>query len=70
MRAAMQVEVNGEAREVPEGTTVASLLALLAIKAERVAVELNQQVIRRAQHADTRLAPRDRVEIVTFVGGG
>lgn len=70
MRAAMQIEVNGEAREVPEGTTVTSLLALLAVKAERVAVELNQQVLRRAQHPDTRLAPRDRVEIVTFVGGG
>lgn len=66
----MQVQINGEPREVPDGTTVTGLLALLDIKAPRVAVEVNAEVIVKAQHATTALVPGDQVEIVTFVGGG
>jgi sulfur carrier protein len=63
--------VNGEAREVPEGTTLAALLELLRIGGgPGVAVEINAEVVRRAHHAAHRLNPQDRVEIVTFVGGG
>ena len=62
--------VNGEAREVPEGTTVAQLLATLEVTVGRVAVEVNTAVVRRAQHEAHRLADGDQVEIVTFVGGG
>jgi sulfur carrier protein len=64
------VWVNGEVREVPEGTTLAALLELLRISGPGVAVEVNAEVIRRARHAEHRLNPQDRVEIVTFVGGG
>lgn len=66
----MTVTVNGEAREVPEGTTVAQLLATLEVTVGRVAVEVNTAVVRRAQHEAHRLADGDQVEIVTFVGGG
>jgi sulfur carrier protein len=66
----MQIQVNGEPREVPDGVTVRALLELLDVKAPRVAVEVNAEVVTRARHADTRLAQGDRVEIVTFVGGG
>jgi thiamine biosynthesis protein ThiS len=66
----IQLQVNGEAREVPEGTSVLSLLKLLDIKAPRVAVEVNAQVITRTLHETTVLASGDQVEIVTFVGGG
>lgn len=66
----MQVWINGEAREVPEGTTLAALLEVLRVGGKGVAVEVNAEVVRRALHADHRLAPQDRVEIVTFVGGG
>ncbi len=66
----MQVWVNGEAREVPEGTSLAALLELLRVGGPGVAVEVNAEVVRRARHAEHRLAPQDRVEIVTFVGGG
>ncbi len=66
----MQVVVNGEARDVPEGTTVAALLALVGAPAAGVAVEVNQSVVRRAEHAARALAPGDRVEVVTLVGGG
>lgn len=66
----MQVWVNGEAREVPEGTTLAALLAQLRVGGPGVAVEVNAEVVRRARHPEHRLNPQDRVEIVTFVGGG
>lgn len=66
----MQIHLNGEPREVPEGVTVRALLELLEIKAPRVAVEVNAEVVSRARHAQTRLATGDQVEIVTFVGGG
>ena len=66
----MKLWVNGELQEVPNGITVAELLGRLAVARERVAVEVNEQVVRKAQHAAHRLEPEDRVEVVTFVGGG
>jgi len=66
----MQLLINGQPREVPEGLTVQGLLELLAVKAPRVAVEVNQAVVKRADHPSTPLQPGDAVEIVTFVGGG
>ncbi|MCI0342810.1 MAG: sulfur carrier protein ThiS [Planctomycetales bacterium] len=67
---AIALVVNGEAREVPEDTTVAALVALLGQVPARVAVEVNLAVVPRAEHASRRLAAGDRVEVVTFVGGG
>ncbi len=66
----MQVRINGELREIPEGTTIAALLALLGVKAARVAVELNEVVVTRDRHATQAIGPGDAVEIVAFVGGG
>lgn len=66
----MQVQINGEPREVPEGTTITALLSLLGITAPRVAVEVNTHVVTKARHPETRLAAGDQIEIVTFVGGG
>lgn len=66
----MQVQINGQPRDVPDGTTVSALLALLEIKAPRVAVEINAEVVVKARHAETSLRAGDQVEIVTFVGGG
>ena len=66
----MQVMVNGESREVPEGTTVSGLLELLAVAPERVVVELNLAILKRAQSPVTTLKAGDQVEIVQFVGGG
>jgi thiamine biosynthesis protein ThiS len=53
-----------------EATTLSQLVDILSLKAEQVAIELNQQVIRRAQWDTTMLQADDRVEIVHFVGGG
>ena len=66
----MRVVVNGEPREVGERATVAELVELLALAPERLAVELNREVVRRARWPETRLSEGDRVEIVHFVGGG
>lgn len=65
----MKITVNGEAREVAEGTTVAALVTALGI-AGPVAVERNRDVVPRAEHATTKLAEGDQLEVVHFVGGG
>ena len=68
--AELRLVVNGEIREAPSGTTVASLLADLDLQAERVAVEHNRRILRRDEFQATPLAEGDRLEIVQFVGGG
>ncbi len=70
MRPAMRIVVNGETRTVPEGVTVATLLMELGLGDTLVAVERNEEIIRRADHATTTLRPGDQIEIVHFVGGG
>jgi thiamine biosynthesis protein ThiS len=66
----MTVIVNGETRQIPENTNLARLLEILELASARVAVELNQSVVRRAEWENTVLRESDRVEIVHFVGGG
>ena len=66
----MDVILNGERATVPAPLTIAGLLAHLDIDARRVAVELNETVIKRAQYAQTAINAGDAVEIVNFVGGG
>lgn len=66
----MQIRLNGELTQVDENLTVLDLLQRLSIQPERVAVERNQLVVRRATYAETRLKPDDEIEILTFVGGG
>lgn len=66
----MKVWVNGEPRELEQGTTLSGLLTELALSGPGVAVEVNAEVVRRARHAEHRLGEGDRIEIVTFVGGG
>ena len=68
--ARIAIVVNGEDRQVPAGTTVLALVELLGLAGRKVAVERNREVVPRAQHAETALADGDRVELVTFVGGG
>jgi thiamine biosynthesis protein ThiS len=66
----IQVSVNGETLSLPAGATIADLLEKLSLDRRRVAVELNLQVVPRADHGARRLNHGDRLEIVTFVGGG
>ena len=66
----MEIIVNGDKRELPEGMTVSGLLELLTIVPERVVVELNLTILKRAQLPGAVLKAGDQVEIVQFVGGG
>lgn len=66
----MTIFVNGEAREVEDGVTLAALLSQLRMEPRNVAVEVNLEVVPRGQHAECVLAESDRLEIVTLVGGG
>jgi thiamine biosynthesis protein ThiS len=68
--AGIQVSVNGEPLRVPSGSTVADILRQLSLDRARVAVEHNLRVVPRSEHASLRLNHGDRLEIVTFVGGG
>jgi sulfur carrier protein len=66
----VKLTVNGQGREVEDAASVAELLALLGLRSDQVAVEVNGAIVRRARHLEHRLGDGDRVEIVTFVGGG
>jgi thiamine biosynthesis protein ThiS len=66
----VQILVNGAAREVPVGTTVAVLLGLMGVDRTQVAVERNRDVVPKKSYEQTALADGDRIEVVTFVGGG
>jgi thiamine biosynthesis protein ThiS len=68
--AGITVSINGEARQLPAGSTISDLLRELALDRARVAVEHNRRVVPRAEHEAARLNHGDAVEIVTFVGGG
>jgi len=70
MQVTIQVVINGEPREVPEGLNVGELLAHLGITAERVAIERNRDILPRAAWQQTFVQPGDSYEIVHFVGGG
>lgn len=64
------LQVNGEARHVPAGASVADLLALLELDPRKVAVERNREIVPRSAYAATPLAAGDAIEIVHFIGGG
>lgn len=66
----MEIIVNGELRRVDQETTITRLLDELELGGKYVAVEVNLQLVPRQRHAEHRLAEGDRLEIVTFVGGG
>ena len=66
----MRVQINGEQSELREGTTLRELVAQLELAPERLAIERNREVVRRAHWAETVIADGDQIEIVHFVGGG
>jgi sulfur carrier protein len=64
------IYVNGEERELPDGATLRVLVEHLGLAEKACAAEVNQQLVPRSNHGNCVLAPSDRVEIVTLVGGG
>ena len=66
----MNITVNGETREVPDDLTVLHLLEHLGLPPAHVAVEVNREIVRRAEHASHHVKAGDALELVHFVGGG
>jgi sulfur carrier protein len=66
----MEIILNGQTIECPEGSTVAAFLEQLGIPTAGTAVARNDTVVRKANYADTILAPGDRIEIIRAVAGG
>ena len=65
-----KVTVNGESMQIPEGMSVRGLVEHLGLTEGPVAVELNREVVPRAEHTSRSVGPGDVLEIVHFVGGG
>ncbi|MBI2817875.1 MAG: sulfur carrier protein ThiS [Acidobacteria bacterium] len=66
----MEIVLNGETREVRPAITLRELLRSLGLREDRVAIELNREIVHRDRWAETQLHDGDRLEIVQFVGGG
>ncbi len=66
----MEIIVNGQPRDLPDRATAAELVDLLELSGRRYAMEINGEIAPRSTHAERRLEPGDRVEIVHAVGGG
>jgi len=66
----LTVTVNGEPKEIASGANLVDLLQVLELKPERLAIELNRKIIRRAKWDAPHLEEGDKIEIVHFVGGG
>ena len=66
----MRIYINGESREVPNELSLADLIAERQLAGQRIAVEINEELVPRSTHASHRLRPDDRVEIVAAIGGG
>jgi thiamine biosynthesis protein ThiS len=65
----MKITLNGQ-EQTCDATTLAQLIEQLGMKQDRVAVELNRNIVPRTQWQETKLAEGDNLEIVHFVGGG
>lgn len=66
----LRIIINGEPRELPESMSLSDLVAHLSLVPERLAIEFNREVVRRADWPRTMLSEGDQLEIVHFVGGG
>lgn len=66
----MKIILNGQPDQLQSGATLAVLLDRLCLEPIRVAVEVNEELVPRRSYAGRVLQDGDRVEIVTFVGGG
>jgi len=66
----LSILLNGASRVCTDQATVADLVRDLALEGKRIAVERNGEIVPKSRHAETRLAPGDRIEVVRAVGGG
>lgn len=66
----MQIKLNGDSHALDAPLTLSELIARFNLTPQRVAIEVNQSLVKRADFTATTLKDGDHVEIVTLVGGG
>jgi thiamine biosynthesis protein ThiS len=66
----MTIILNGQKKVIPDGITVLGLLEHLNIQQQRVAVERNEEIVKKALYAETVIGEGDSLEVVSFMGGG
>lgn len=66
----MEIRLNGKQRDVADGISVLQLLRELDLHPQRVAVMVNEDIVRRERHAEVALHPGDKVEVLTIMAGG
>jgi len=66
----MLISVNGAQRQLPDGSTMAALVATMELDGQRFAIEVNEELVPRSTFENYRLSEQDRVEIVQAIGGG
>ncbi|HEX9113679.1 MAG TPA: sulfur carrier protein ThiS [Nitrospirota bacterium] len=66
----MNISLNGEKKTVPDNITVMGLLEFLNIQHQRVAVELNMQIVKKDKYSVISVREGDSLEVVSFMGGG
>jgi thiamine biosynthesis protein ThiS len=70
MSGSIDIVINGQPRSIEPSTTIAGLIEELGLRGKPVAVERNREIVPKASHGSTILVAGDRLEVVTFVGGG
>jgi thiamine biosynthesis protein ThiS len=66
----MKVFLNGEVREVPDGFNLEQLLQHFSLPSQRIAIEVNKDVVRRGDWTAVKVGESDKIEVIHFVGGG
>lgn len=66
----MQIRYNGDLLHLADTCTIADLIAAQGLTGKRIAVERNGEIVPRSQHANTRCAAGDVIEVVHAIGGG
>jgi len=66
----MRLVINGKEQTFEGELTLAGLVEQLGMKSDRIAIELNREIVPRAQWSETQLKDGDLLEVVHFVGGG
>jgi thiamine biosynthesis protein ThiS len=66
----LQITLNGEKKDIPDNITILGLLEILNIEHQRVAVELNEGIVKKDTYGKTAIKDGDALEVVSFMGGG
>ena len=66
----IRILINGETKEISDELNLSRLLEVLSLPNERVAIELNRQVVRKKDWENVQIKDADKIEVIHFVGGG